>query len=112
MTENMLKTQVVAGILYITLARPTQRNALNHALLTELAQTFTAAETNKEVRAILLQGEGKAFCAGADINQLSSLNGVDGLAFARFGQAVFSQLALLSKPSIAAIHGYAFGGGL
>lgn len=112
MAENALQTKIENGICYLTLSRPNQLNALNHALLNELSAAFDSAGKNSAVKAILLSGEGKAFCAGADINQLADLNGVDGLMFARFGQAVFRKLELLGKPSLAAIHGYAFGGGL
>lgn len=100
-----------AGILQIRLNRPQQLNALNRDVLVRLHQLFQQAKQDVSIKAILLIGEGKAFCAGADINQLASLDGAEGLAFARFGQSVFRQLELLGKPSLAAIHGYAFGGG-
>ncbi len=100
-----------SGILQISLNRPTQLNALSHDLLRQLSQLFHEAKTDQSVKAILLCGEGKAFCAGADIKQLAALNGPEGLAFARFGQSVFRALELLGKPSLAAIHGFALGGG-
>lgn len=99
------------GILQITLNRPEQLNALSQEVLTRLSNIFQEAKQDASVRGILLTGEGKAFCAGADIKQLAALKGADGLAFARFGQAVFRSLELLGKPSLAAIQGYAFGGG-
>lgn len=99
------------GILQVCLNRPDQLNALNHDVLVHLSDIFTDAKHNKKVKAILLKGEGKAFCAGADIKELANLNGQTGLRFARFGQGVFRELELLGKPSLAAIHGYAFGGG-
>lgn len=100
-----------AGILQIKLNRPEQLNALSHEVLQQLAHIFEQAKNDKSVKAILLTGEGKAFCAGADIKQLAALNGPKGLAFSRFGQAVFRSLELLGKPSLAAINGFAFGGG-
>jgi enoyl-CoA hydratase len=100
------------NILQITLNRPKQLNALNHDVLLRLSNIFNAAKEDKSVKALLITGEGKAFCAGADISELSGLNAQQGLAFARFGQAVFRQLEYLGKPSLAAIQGYAFGGGL
>ena len=100
-----------AGILHICLNRPEQLNALNQDVLKRLDQLFLDAAHDKSVKAILLTGEGKAFCAGADIKQLAALDGAEGLAFARFGQAVFRHLELAGKPSVAAIQGYAFGGG-
>lgn len=100
------------GILHLVLNRPQQLNALNHNLLKDLSTHLVNAKQDNGIKAVLLSGAGKAFCAGADIKQLADLNGVKGLEFARFGQAVFRQLETLGKPSLAAIHGYAFGGGL
>lgn len=99
------------GILQIHLNRPDQLNALSQAVLQRLHAIFQQAKADATVKAILLTGEGKGFCAGADIKQLAALNGNDGLQFARFGQQVFRSLELLGKPSLAAIHGFAFGGG-
>ena len=99
------------GILQISLNRPEQLNALSHDVLQRLLQIFTDVKQDASVKAILLTGEGKGFCAGADIKQLLPLDGKSGLTFAQFGQAVFSQLETLGKPSLAAIHGFAFGGG-
>jgi len=100
-----------SGILQITLNRPEQLNALSQEVLQRLDEIFHQAKQDRAVKAVLLHGEGKAFCAGADIKQLAPLNGHEGLEFARFGQAVFRRLELLGKPSLAAIHGFAFGGG-
>ena len=99
------------GILQVSLNRPEQLNALNHQVLQSLYSIFEQAKSNVAVTAILLMGEGKGFCAGADINELSVLNGQSGLAFAQFGQLVFRCLESLGKPSLAAIHGFALGGG-
>ncbi|TAK71741.1 MAG: enoyl-CoA hydratase [Gammaproteobacteria bacterium] len=104
-------TPLESGILQISLNRPEQLNALNHDVLQRLSHLFQEIKQDRSVKAILLHGEGKAFCAGADIKQLANLNGHEGLAFARFGQAVFRSLELLGKPSLAAIHGVALGGG-
>lgn len=113
--ENMndcLKVMSPAtGILQIHLNRPKQLNALSHEVLKTLSQILEQAKNDKSVKAILLTGEGKGFCAGADINELAALNGADGLKFATAGQAVMTQLERLGKPSLAAIHGFAFGGG-
>ncbi len=111
MNDVVKISAVESGILQITLNRPEQLNALNQAVLQRLSDIFQQAKHDRAVKAILLTGEGKAFCAGADINQLAELNGINGLAFARFGQSVFNTLENLGKPSIAAVHGYAFGGG-
>lgn len=99
------------GILTITLNRPEKLNALNHDVLSALSSIFFAAKEDAAVKGILLIGEGKAFCAGADITRLAECNAQTGYQFARAGQDVFRQLETLGKPSIAAVNGYAFGGG-
>lgn len=99
------------GILQISLNRPEQLNALNHEVLQQLSRLFQDAKQDTSIKAILLTGEGKGFCAGADIRELLPLTGQTGLTFARFGQEVFQALESLGKPSLAAIHGFAFGGG-
>lgn len=99
------------GILQLVLNRPDALNALNAELLVKLHEILIAAKTNHSIRAILITGEGKAFCAGADINQLGTLNSQVGLEFARHGQKVFNLLEQLGKPSLAAINGFALGGG-
>ncbi len=111
LNDSLQVSSPASGILQIHLNRPKQLNALSHDVLKQLSQTLDQAKNDKAVRAILLTGEGKGFCAGADIKELAELNGVDGLKFATFGQAVMSQLENLGKPSLAAIHGFAFGGG-
>jgi enoyl-CoA hydratase len=109
--KDVLKTSLESGILQITLTRPDALNALSAELMDKLHQTFLAAKDNKEVKSLLLTGEGKAFCAGADINQLAKLNVKEGLDFARYGQRVFRLLEQLGKPSLAVINGFALGGG-
>lgn len=111
-TKDIIKViSLEDGILQLSLNRPEQLNALSREVLQHLSQLLHQAKHDKSVRAILLTGEGKAFCAGADIKQLEALNGADGLSFARFGQSVFDSLEQLGKPSLAVIQGYAFGGG-
>lgn len=109
--ECLVVKQHANGVLQLHLNRPDQLNALNETLLGELSEQFVDAETNDAVKVLLLTGEGKAFCAGADINQLATLDALEGVEFARYGQAVFNQLEQCGKPSIAAVHGYVFGGG-
>jgi enoyl-CoA hydratase len=110
--EHVLRlTQHDSGILQLTLNRPTALNALSADLMEQLYQTFLSAKTDNKVKALLITGEGKAFCAGADIKQLAKLNGQAGYHFARYGQKVFRTLEQLGKPSLAAINGFALGGG-
>jgi enoyl-CoA hydratase len=107
----VLVTEIQDRILKITLNRPEKHNTLNEALLDALSYQLKDAETNDAVGAILITGQGKNFCAGADINELAQLDTAAGLAFAQRGQAIFNQLETLGKPSLAAINGGAFGGG-
>ncbi len=104
-------TRHKSGILQLTLNRPQALNALNVELMDALFRTFSAAKEDHSVKALLITGEGKAFCAGADIKQLATLNGQTGYAFAQRGQKVFRLLEQLGKPSLAAINGFALGGG-
>lgn len=106
--KNHLNSQ---GILRITLNRPDKLNALNQEVLESLSHEFNNAKQNPSIKAILITGEGKAFCAGADINRLAEANAQTGYDFAVQGQSVFRQLETLGKPSLAAINGFAFGGG-
>src|SRR3990167_4079297 len=91
-----------SGILQLTLSRPAALNALNTELMEKLYEVLLAAKANRDIKALLITGEGKAFCAGADIHQLAKLNGQEGVAFARHGQMIFRLLEELGKPSLAA----------
>ena len=96
----------------VTLNRPAVLNVLNSALFAELDDAFTALAKDEAVRAVILTGAGeKAFAAGADISELAKLSGVEGQQVARRGQAVFSKIESCGKPVIAAIQGFALGGG-
>lgn len=99
------------GILQIVFNRPEALNALNQEVMNKLYEVLLAAKVNHTIKAILLIGQGKAFCAGADINQLATLNSQAGIEFARHGQKIFDFLEELGKPSLAAINGFALGGG-
>jgi enoyl-CoA hydratase len=96
----------------VTLNRPKVMNALNRALFSELDDVFTSLAKDPGVRAILLTGAGeKAFAAGADISELAGLSAVDGQQLAQRGQSVFRRIETCGKPVIAAIQGFALGGG-
>jgi enoyl-CoA hydratase len=105
--------QVDQQIATITLKRPETLNALSHETLDELSEATQLLLEDPEVGVLLLRGEGRAFAAGADIREIAELkDSFSGREFALFGQAVFSQIASLSIPTIAVLHGYALGGGL
>jgi enoyl-CoA hydratase len=102
-----------AGIATITFNRPKVLNALTAATMRELSAAIDELDRDPDVRCIVLTGAGeKAFIAGADINELRAISSAaDGAAFARRGQATLFRIENLDKPVIAAINGYALGGG-
>lgn len=109
---NLIEHELDAdGILTLTLNRPEKLNALSTDLLDALAESLKSAKDNKQVKALLITGHGKAFCAGADIHRLAECTAQTGYEFACHGQAVFRLLETLGKPSLAAVNGFAFGGG-
>jgi enoyl-CoA hydratase len=100
------------AIAVVTFNRPKVLNALNSQTLSELETALTELKADAGVRAIVLTGAGeKAFVAGADINELAVLTPVQGKAHARRGQLLFDAIEHLGKPVIAAINGFALGGG-
>ena len=103
------------GVAHVTLNRPEKLNALNRTVLTEIETCFTALQNEASVRTVIVSGAGsKAFAAGADVAELVELAASDaraGSASARRGQRLFRLIEHLGKPVIAAVHGYAVGGG-
>ena len=100
------------GIATVTIDRQPKLNALNAQVLDELEQTFRDLKTNAQVRVIVITGAGeKAFVAGADISQFPTMAPQDAEVFAKRGQQVFSLIESSSRPVIAAINGFALGGG-
>lgn len=96
----------------ITINRPDKLNALNSQVIDELENCLTALKNNDDVNVVIITGSGeKAFVAGADIAQLNKLNMIEGKEFAEKGQAVFNLIENLNKPVIAAVNGFALGGG-
>jgi enoyl-CoA hydratase/carnithine racemase len=97
---------------YVTINRPDKLNALNAKAKAELKQLFESLKTDDTVDVVILTGAGeKAFVAGTDIKELTELNTESGKAFSAGGQAVFDSIENLGKPVIAAVNGYALGGG-
>jgi len=100
------------GIARITVNRPAVRNALNLATIAELRQAFEAVKIDPSIRVVILTGAGdKAFAAGADIAEIARLSADSGAEFSRSGQHAFDTIESLGKPTIAAVNGYALGGG-
>jgi enoyl-CoA hydratase len=100
------------AIAYVTVNRPKVLNALNHQTWADLRAAFEEAQGDAEVRGVILSGAGdKAFIAGADISELAHITAVDAERSSSFGQAVLNVIENLGKPVIAAINGFALGGG-
>ncbi len=108
-----LSVRAEEGVAFLTLQRPDALNALHGELLLELAMALDLVEGDAEVRALVVHGEGRGFCAGADLAEFASLSDVfTGREAALAGQDVMNSLAALPIPVIAAMHGFAIGGGL
>ncbi len=112
LTLENLRYEKKGGIAYVTLNRPKVLNALNTATWTDLRTAFEDARGDVDVRGVILTGAGdKAFIAGADIGELAYMSAVEAQQSSRFGQTVLDLLENLGKPVIAAINGFALGGG-
>ncbi|MDY5422926.1 enoyl-CoA hydratase-related protein [Hornefia butyriciproducens] len=110
MYEN-IKYEVKGNLGYLTINRPKALNALNTEVLSELADALKEIEADDAVKAVIVTGEGKAFVAGADIAQMSKLNAVEGRAMMQAGHKVMNTIDQMPKPFIAAVNGFALGGG-
>ncbi|MCF6361012.1 MAG: enoyl-CoA hydratase-related protein [Cyclobacteriaceae bacterium] len=109
--ENIL-TSINGKIMTITINRPSNLNALNGQTIAELGTALEQAKNNNEIAGIIITGAGeKAFVAGADISEIANLNEVNGRSFAESGQKVFEDIQNCEKPVIAAVNGFALGGG-
>lgn len=107
-----LLTDLTDGILLVTINREDKLNALNKTVLKELNEVIDELYSNPEVNGMVLTGKGpKAFAAGADIAEFAGLNEESGKALAQYGHDVFFRLERSSKPVIAAVNGFALGGG-
>ncbi len=109
-----VRLQVDGPIATITMSRPEAMNALNRKVLRELKDALAQVRANGAVRAVILTGEGNAFVSGADIREMQALAGRPAAirAFTQFGQGVLRDIETLPQPVIAAINGFALGGGL
>lgn len=100
------------AVAVVTINRPKVLNALNSQTIAELSRAMRELQADADVRAVILTGAGeKSFVAGADINELAVLSPAEGQQHARRGQAVFEAIEKLGKPVIAAVNGFALGGG-
>jgi enoyl-CoA hydratase len=99
------------AVALLTLDKPKSLNALDAELLAGIADAVAAASKDSGARALVITGEGRAFAAGADIAAMSKMNAVEAEAFSRLGHDTFSALEALEIPTIAAVNGFALGGG-
>lgn len=110
--ETLLLQQDDNGVVQLTINRPKELNALNNKALDELSEAFQQMGSDQSVKGIIVTGAGdKAFVAGADIKELKNLDKETGQTASRKGQQVFQQIEDQRKPVIAAVDGYALGGG-
>ena len=113
MTADPVRVETSEGIRTLTVDRPEKLNALNSAVLEVLEARLAEAHGETDLRCLIITGAGeKAFIAGADIGELVRLTPLDGREHARRGQALLDSIENLPFPSIAAINGFAYGGGL
>lgn len=110
---NTISTQVNEGILEITINRPDKLNAINREVMKELALAVDEVYKNNEVYAAIITGSGpKAFIAGADISEFLELSPDEGMELAKKGHTIFQRIEDCQKPFVAAVNGFALGGGL
>ncbi len=112
MNFKTLLFQIENGIAIITINRPEKLNALNKDVFTDMDNAMDEVAGNKEIKSVIITGAGvKAFVAGADILEFSGLDKDQAIALAKRGQGVFFKIENSSKPVVAAVNGYALGGG-
>ena len=112
MAYNTLLTSLEAGIFTITINRPDKLNALNKEVMQDLDTVLQEVENEASIKAVILTGSGnKAFVAGADISEFNGLSSSEGRVLAKRGQDIFFRIENASKPIVAAVNGFALGGG-
>lgn len=112
MELKILKVEVKDLIAWVTISRPEAMNALNTRFFNEMDHVVAEIDARDDVRVMVITGEGKAFVAGADIAEMVDKTQDEGSAFSRLGQNTFRSLGEMKIPVIAAINGFALGGGL
>lgn len=112
MNYKNLILEIKNKVAVITINRPEKLNALNYETMNEIEDVIKLLNSNEEARVIIITGSGdKAFVAGADISELNKLDMISGKTFAERGQTIFNLIENSNKPVIAAVNGYALGGG-
>jgi len=112
MSEEPVLVEVADGVCRITLNRPEKLNTITTQMLGIISEALDRAEADDSVRCVLVTGAGdRAFSAGADVNQFSSLTSEEAKGFSRNGQETFKKMLRMTKPVVAAVNGFALGGG-
>lgn len=108
--EN-IRVNIEGVVAIVTMNRPKALNALNNQTLDELNSIIDSISADEEILGVIITGEGKAFVAGADISQMKLYKAEEGRNYAEYAQNTFNKIEALGKPVIAAVNGYALGGG-
>ncbi len=108
---SCVKIEKQGHIAIMTISRPEALNALNSQVLTDLEEAINLVERDEEVYVAILTGDGRSFVAGADIGEMKEFSAIDGKRFGVHGGNVFLKLENMAKPVIAAVNGFALGGG-
>jgi len=111
MNYEILKMEVADAVAVVTVSRPQAMNALNTRFFQEMDALVAEIGGRADIKAVVITGDGKAFVAGADIAEMVGKTPDEARAFSRLGQRTFRSLELLEKPVIAAVNGFALGGG-
>lgn len=113
MADQQIKVERRDSIAVVTVNRPDKLNALNAEIVARLYDSALELEADKEVRGVIITGAGeKAFVAGADISELARMTPISGIQVSRAGQEAFRFIETMPKPVVAAVNGFALGGGL
>lgn len=107
-----LDVQVRNGVATILLNRPEKLNAINHTMMVELRRAVDELDEDRDAAVVVVRGAGRAFSAGADLSWSEAMTPKDRVEHNRIGQKTFTKIAQMQKPVVAAVHGYALGGGL
>ena len=109
---HTLLTSLENGLMVVTINRADKLNALNKDVMSDLDTLINEIESNSQIKAVIITGAGqKAFVAGADISEFMGLNNEEGKALAKKGQDIFHRIENCKKPIVAAVNGFALGGG-
>ena len=111
MNYEILKMEVAGTVATVTVSRPLAMNALNTRFFQEMDSLVAEITGRADIKAVVITGDGKAFVAGADIAEMVAKTSDEARAFSKLGQRTFRNLELLEKPVIAAVNGFALGGG-